>query len=451
MTLVAVATALLLSTALYAALLAIMRSQAQTDLLQHLAHQGRRVVAAADAGRLDAYPFSSTRTLQQVVDQNGRVVAATPGMQGRPPVPIPHPNPVDDRLTTRACGIDVPGGSCFTIVEFRVRNDTQTLYVLTLAPEVPLVARPAAAAFLGLLIPLTAAFAGWGAWATASRALRPAAAIRRELDEITATDLGRRVPVEPRDDEVTKLATSINATLDRLERAVARQRAFVSDVSHELRSPLTGLRVELEFALTEPDDADLHQALQGVLSNTDRLGAVVADLLALARLDAGKGFPREEIDLAELAEQEIRRRPRRSHFDLIRDGPVRVVGGPSELARLLTNLIDNADRHAAEAVAVRVHHAPATATRSAAAVVEVVDDGVGVAAEDRERVFERFTRLADARHRDAGGTGLGLAISRDIAEAHHGTLTVTGRLDDRPGARFVLRLPVHDPPLSPAR
>ncbi|QKG18602.1 signal transduction histidine kinase-like protein [Actinomadura verrucosospora] len=442
----AVATALLLSTALYTALLVIMRSQAQADLLQHLAQQGRKVVAAADAGRLDEYPFSSTRALQQVADQDGRVVAATPWMRGRPLVPVPRPNPVDNRLTTDICGIDAPGGSCFTTVEYRVRTDPQTLYVLTLAPATPLVARPAAAASLGLLVPFAAALAGWGAWATANRSLRPAVAIRRELDEITATDLGRRVPVEPRDDEVAKLATSINATLDRLERAVARQRAFVSDVSHELRSPLAGLRVELELALTEPGGADLHQALQAILSSTDRVAAVVADLLALARLDAGKDFQREEVDLAEMAEQEIRRRPRRSRFDLVREGPVRVVGGPSELARLLTNLIDNADRHAEEAVTVRVHCAPATATRSATAVVEVVDDGIGVAAEDRDRVFERFTRLADARHRDAGGTGLGLAISRDIAEAHHGTLTVAGRLDDRPGARFILRLPVHELP-----
>lgn len=444
MTLVAVATAVLLSTALYAALLWIMHGQARTEQIQRLAHQGRTVVAAADAGRLADYPFPSSRALQQVVDQNGRVVAATPGMLGRPPVPAPRPNPVDDRLTARGCGIDAPGGSCFAIVEFRVRNDSQTLYVLTLAPETPLIARPGAAAVLGLLIPLTAALAGWGAWATASRALRPAAAIRRELDEITATDLGRRVPVESRDDEVTKLASSINATLDRLERAVARQRAFVSDVSHELRSPLAGMRVELELALTEPDGADLHHALEVVLSKTDRVAEVVADLLALARLDAGKDFPREEVDLAEAAAREIRRRPRRARFELVHEGPVRAVGGPSELARLLTNLIDNADRHAEGSVAVLVHRDPATADRPATAVVEVVDDGIGVAAEDRDRVFERFTRLADGRHRDAGGTGLGLAISRDIAEAHHGTLTVTGRLDDRPGARFVLRLPAAD-------
>jgi signal transduction histidine kinase len=266
--------------------------------------------------------------------------------------------------------------------------------------------------------------------------LRPVDAIRAELDEITATDLQRRVPVPDHRDEVARLAESVNATLDRLEGAVARLRGYVADVSHELRSPLTGLRMELELALSDPDASDPYETLEAVLVNAERLHAVLDDLLAIARLEANPDFAREPVDLQALADQEVLRRPRRARFTVTDGEPVVVSGGRAELGRLITSLLDNADRHAAGTVTVALRTEP-----DGTALVEVIDDGPGIAAADRERVFERFTRLDEGRHQDAGGTGLGLAVSRDIATAHGGSLVLAEREDGLPGARFVLRLP----------
>ncbi|XRQ11714.1 sensor histidine kinase [Actinomadura welshii] len=435
-TLAAALVALVLSTALCAVLLTMIRQQAVSDTVRQLAREGRKVATALNAGVLGDVVRGSGDVLVQVTDSNGNVVAASPQMRGRAAVRFPPPTAVDDRRDGRTCDVDAPGGECFLIVEYRVGlgRDARFIYVLTPAPG-PL-PHPVTAALLILSVPLVTGLAAYGNWVAASRALRPVDEIRRELDEITATDLERRVPQPSRRDEVGRLAESINATLDRLEKAVARQRGFVTDVSHELRSPLAALRMELELALTAPDETDSQETLQAVLDNTDRLAAVVDDLLALARLESETDFTREPVDLTELTDQEVLSRPRRARITVLSEGAVTVRGGRGELARLLTNLIDNADRHAAGEVTMILRPEP-----PATAVVEVIDDGAGIAPEDRERVFERFTRLAQGRHRDAGGTGLGLAISRDIAEAHGGTLVLTDRADGAPGARFVLRLP----------
>ncbi|MWA06288.1 HAMP domain-containing protein [Actinomadura sp. LD22] len=437
-TVTAALAAFLLSTVLYLIFAVLIRQDVKGDLGEELSREGRRISTLIHAGALPVpriYPVDDT--LAQVVDGRHRVVAASSGMQGRPPLAFPRPPPGDDSRTGRSCAVDAPGGPCFQIVEYRVGlPGPGEQFVYTLAPEPGLFPRPLLAALLAVGIPAVTGLAGYGTWLSASQALRSVEAIRRELDEITATDIQRRVPVPGRRDEIAVLADSINATLDRLEEAVARQRAFVVDVSHELRSPLAGLRMELELALADPDATDLPDTLRALLNNTDRLGAVVDDLLALARLEADRNFPREAVDLTELADQEVLRRPRRARVTVLSEGPVTVAGGRSELARLLTNLIDNADRHARAAVTVIVG-----AEEPATAVVEVIDDGLGIHPEDRERVFERFTRLTEGRHRDAGGTGLGLAISRDIAAAHGGSLVLADRRADDEGARFVLRLP----------
>ncbi|TYB46987.1 HAMP domain-containing histidine kinase [Actinomadura chibensis] len=416
--------------------LAGSRQQTIVDTTRTVARDGGRVVAEINAGTLRPEIRGTGHELLQVVDARGRVVAASARMRGRPPVRFPPPAAPEGRRDGRSCDVDAPGDGCFIIVEYSVGTGPSTLYVFALAPAPGLVPQPKL--FLLLLIGVLTAttVVGYGTWRSVGRTLRPVDEIRRELDEITATDLARRVPEPSRRDEVGKLATSVNATLDRLEQAVARQRAFVVDVSHELRSPLTAVRMELELALSSPQDADVTETLRAVLINTDRLAAVVDDLLALSRLEADRNFRREPVDLTALTDEEVLRRPRRTQVTVLSEGPVTVHGGRGELARLLTNLIDNADRHAAAEVTVILRTEP-----PGTAVVEIVDDGVGIAPEDRERVFERFARLAEGRHRDAGGTGLGLAIARDIAVAHQGTLVLTDRADGRPGARFVLRLP----------
>ncbi|MFD0656998.1 sensor histidine kinase [Thermocatellispora tengchongensis] len=271
-------------------------------------------------------------------------------------------------------------------------------------------------------------------WHTVGRALAPVAAIRAKVAEITASDLHRRVPVPAARDEIAELALTVNATLDRLERAVGRHKRFVADAAHELRSPIATLRTRLELGATGPDRDLAREALVDV----ERLQSLTADLLLLARLDAAEPIPRAEVDLGQLAAEEaLRARPRqdvRVRLDIAPD--VVVHGSHGHLARLVVNLVDNAVRHAASTVTVRV------AAEDGRAVLDVRDDGPGIPAEHRESVFCRFTRLDEARARDAGGSGLGLAIARDIATLHDGTLEVAGTPDDGPGALLRAAFPL---------
>ncbi|MFE1024440.1 sensor histidine kinase [Streptomyces sp. NPDC058818] len=279
--------------------------------------------------------------------------------------------------------------------------------------------------------PLLLAVVGWVTWLVTGRALRPVAGIRREMAAITASeDLARRVPVPGTHDEVARLASTTNRTLAALESSVERQRRFVADASHELRSPIASLRTQLEVAAAHPELLDL----DGAVEDTVRLQRLAADLLLLARLDAGERPADARVDLAALAREEAGGRSGvsvRAEGDDA--GEVTVAGSRGQLGRVLANLLDNARRHARSAVEVSVRR------DGDAAVVAVADDGEGVPVADRERIFERFVRLDAARSRDDGGAGLGLAIARDVAVRHGGTLTV----HEAPagGALFELRLP----------
>jgi signal transduction histidine kinase len=279
-------------------------------------------------------------------------------------------------------------------------------------------------------------------WLVTRRALRPVEAIRAELAAITSSgDLARRVPEPGSRDEVAGLAATTNATLAALEGSVARQRGFVADASHELRSPIASLRTQLEVAAAHPELLDL----DGLVDDVVRLQHLAADLLLLARLDAGdRPSPAERarpVELADLVRQEAARRSggtgaggRRVRIGTdVRASPV-TPGPEGRLARVLGNLLDNAERHAAGVVLLTLDE------EDGAAVLRVADDGPGVPPADRERVFERFVRLDDARARDEGGAGLGLAIARDLVRAQGGTLAV----GEAPagGALFEVRLPL---------
>jgi signal transduction histidine kinase len=268
-------------------------------------------------------------------------------------------------------------------------------------------------------------------WLVTRRALRPVEGIRSEMSAITASqDLARRVPEPATHDEVARLARTTNETLAALETSVERQRRFVADASHELRSPIASLRTQLEVGAAHPELLDV----DGAVADTVRLQELAAGLLLLARLDAGERPGEARVDLATLAGEELSQRPAgrvavRTHLE-----PVEVAGSRSQLARVVGNLLDNAQRHARSRVDVAVR------AEGPWAVVEVVDDGAGVPEAERERIFERFVRLDDARARDDGGAGLGLAIARDVAVRHGGALTV--RSSPAGGALFELRLPV---------
>ncbi|MFF8918254.1 sensor histidine kinase [Streptomyces sp. NPDC015032] len=276
-------------------------------------------------------------------------------------------------------------------------------------------------------------------WVTVGRALAPVEAVRREAAEITANDLHRRLPVPPARDEISRLATTLNATLDRLDRAVTRLRTFTGDVSHELRSPLTTLRTRLELALARPDSAHWPQVAAEALEDTDHLQGLVSDLLLLARLDAHHAPHHRQVDLTPLTHDLARQPGATLPVEIDAASPAPVLGNAAHLTRLLTNLMENARRHAATTIQVRV------AVDGQDVVLEVTDDGPGIPADDRERVFDRFTRLDDARTRQDGGTGLGLAIARSIATTHGGTLTAQAPTGSQGGARLVLRLPKAPP------
>lgn len=270
-------------------------------------------------------------------------------------------------------------------------------------------------------------------WLVTRRALRPVEGIRREMAAITASeDLTRRVPEPDSRDEIAALARTTNETLTALEASVERQRRFVADASHELRSPIASLRTQLEVAEAHPELLDL----PGAVADTVRLQALAADLLLLARLDAGEKPGGGTVELGALVREEVSQRTGDRIAVAVEapEGEAFVVNGSrGQLARVVGNLLDNAQRHAGTSVAVSV------AADGRGVRVEVRDDGDGVPEEERERIFERFVRLDDARSRDDGGAGLGLAIARDVAARHGGTLTV--HRADGGGAAFLLRLP----------
>lgn len=249
-------------------------------------------------------------------------------------------------------------------------------------------------------------------WFAVGRALRPVAAIRTKVADITARDLHQRVPVPRSKDEIAALATTVNGTLDRLETAVDRHKRFVADAAHELRSPIATLRARLELA-------ERSELTTEALTDVQRLQSLAADLLLLARLDAGEPLQTADLDLGQAAAEESLRITRRPDLGLKLDIEPDVViqGVRGHIDRLVTNLVHNAVRHAATTVEVRVRGEGSTA------VLEVLDDGPGIPEGQREAVFDRFTRLDEARARDAGGAGLGLPIARDIAVLHGGTLT----------------------------
>jgi len=273
-------------------------------------------------------------------------------------------------------------------------------------------------------------------WLVVGRALRPVDTIRREVDAIGPAELDRRVAEPPTDDEVGRLARTMNRMLARLDGAARAQRRFVSDASHELRSPLASIRQHAEVARAHPDRLGDGELAEVVLAEGARLQDLVEQLLLLTRLDEGAlALARRPVDLDDLVLADARRLRDAGAVTVDTAGvtATRYEGDERMLARLTRNLADNAARHATSRVALAV--------RVVGERVELTvdDDGAGIPAGERERVFERFVRLDEGRARDAGGSGLGLAIVAEIARAHGGSVRVT----ESPlgGARFTVSLP----------
>jgi signal transduction histidine kinase len=379
--------------------------------------------------RPEQLTFGTTTRIVQVLDRDGDVVASTPGAErvllrsiqrSEPPLRVTFVRTSDGQRLLAYRAVVAPAGR----------------YTIAVASPLDAVRRSVDTVgdVLWLATPFLVALVAALAWFLTGRALRPVEVLRAEVDEITHTTMHRRVPVPPGSDEVARLATTMNDMLDRLEGAADRQRRFVADASHELRSPITTMRADLEVALRSPAGVDWPDLARRMLAENERLSLLVDDLLELARLDEGRpARPRVDVDLDDLVHDEAARASSRVHVDVAGVSAGRVHGDLRQLGQVVRNLVDNAARHASSRVAVTL------TTEGPEAVLRVDDDGPGVPAGDRERVFERFARLDEGRAREGGGAGLGLALVQRVVAAHGGTVTV----GDAPlgGARFEVRLP----------
>jgi signal transduction histidine kinase len=397
----------------------------------------RAVATLVTQGALTEPIAASAGVQVQVVDAQGRVLAVSATADRL--VPILYPDELrslpDGRVTV------IPGDRIgmrgpVRVVAMEAGKPTEQKRVL--------VARSAADAAAGvhvlrvtLLIayPILIALLAAVSWRVVGAALRPVEALRAGAEDITGRARSDRLPVPDSRDEIHRLAVTLNDMLHRLDSARARQRAFVADAAHELRSPLTNMRTELEVAQRLPDDTDWPALSSDLLTDVERLSRLVDDLLLLARADDAAtraAAPMVPVELGGLLAQVAAKYPTVGYAQP--PAPLTVSGEPDALARAVTNLLDNGLRHAASTVTLTA------APDGPDAVITVIDDGPGIPAADRKRVFDRFTRLDDGRARDAGGAGLGLAIVRELVRRHHGTITLS---DATPGLRAQIRLPAN--------
>lgn len=368
----------------------------------------------------------------QVVDSSGEIVAASPKVRGGPAVADLSPGG-----SREISGLRGEEEDPFMVVAAGAAAPEGRLLVLAGRSLDPVEESSATVARILLPgIPLLIAVLAVTTWGVVGRALRFVESIRAQVAEISGSELHRRVPDPPGNDEIARLAQTMNAMLARLEADRQRQSRFVSDASHELRSPLTTIRNQAEVALAHPEGTRLEELAEGVLAEDLRLEKLADDLLVLAAGDEHRGPSKHRpVDLDDLVLEEARRLREGTslHVDTTGVSGGRTLGDASQLRRVVRNLADNAARHAAAAVTFSL------CQEGDLVVLVVDDDGPGIAPADREFVFERFTRLDDARDRDRGGAGLGLAIVRECVGAHGGTISVL----DAPlgGARFEVRLP----------
>jgi signal transduction histidine kinase len=403
-----------------------------------LVSTARQEISAIDAQLAEGVPpqqaviTGGDDVVVQLVDGNGTVVASDhKSTRARPLLTGPG-----TRHDARVRGQD----DTFTLVaRARSGSGPVRLVVVGRSTEQADNARGVTALLLALSVPVVVTLLALIVWMSVGRALRPVEAMRREADAITSAHLHRRLALPPGHDEIHRLAITLNEMLDRIDQSHRLQRQFVSDASHELRSPLSTIRQSAEVARSYPDHMSIEGLADDVLSESSRLEGLVNALLLLARLDDNDQPLVDDlvglVDLDDLVLEEVER-IRRS-FDVrvdvsgVSGGQVR--GNAILLAQVVRNLVDNAVRHADAVVSVSVHE------QGEGVEMVVADDGVGIAEEDRERVFQRFVRLDEARNREAGGAGLGLAIVRRILDVSGGTVL----LDDSPmgGARFTVTLP----------
>lgn len=407
-----------------------------------VAARARDLAALVSAGRLpDPLRGVGDESLAQVVARDGTVLAASANIVGEPPVVAAEEAGRQGDVVTAEVRDDRQDVESYRVRGVAARSPGRGPVVVYVGTSTESVAETVATA-RGLLVagvPATALLLGLLTWVVVGRALAPVQAINTTVGEITAADLTRRVPEPATGDEVARLAATMNAMLARLDAAGRRQREFAADASHDLQSPLTRFRTRLEVALAHPSTTEWSALAAELLADSAEMERLVRDLLFLAREDEsvdGPARPTSLVDLDDVVLDEaarLRGSAASVHLDTSAVSAAPVAGHRGDLGRMVRNLLENATGHAAGRVDVGL-----SATDGIVELV-VADDGPGIPADQRDRVFDRFVRLDGARTRGTGGSGLGLAIVRTVATRHGGSVAVAD--DAGPGATFVVRLP----------
>lgn len=378
--------------------------------------------------------------IAQVIADDGIVLAASPNVAGRPAVARLHPGEEVQTGTFQAPDDQEVETYRFWYASGPSPDGPVTVYVgnsLEAVSEASVVLRWA----LGVGVPVIVVLLGVAIWLLLGRVIGRLDRIRAEVDRITEENLDRRVAGDGVEDEVGRLAATMNAMLERLDVAARRQRDFVADVSHDLQSPLTAQRVALEVALAGSDGVDAARLRDEVLGATADMERLVGDLLELASIDAHGAASPTHLDLDAIVLEEAARARSSSAAD-VDTGAVSAApayANAADVRRIVRNLLDNAAEHAESRVRLVVDSADVDGWRCAQLLV--VDDGAGVPAEHRDKIFDRFHRAETARSR-RGGSGLGLSIARELAERNGGSVDL---VDASRGTTMRLRLPLSPP------
>ncbi|HEX6446183.1 MAG TPA: ATP-binding protein [Streptosporangiales bacterium] len=437
--LTAAATLVIAIGAAVAATLLVVRIQGGlTNALDTTLRQRASDVASASRGDdiRSGIPAGRVGEIVQVVRPDGRIYAASTNITGRGRIFrfLPHASEHSTIRTVRGVRVGEEAETYRVVAERAQDKRHLIVYVGRPVDEIQDSVGDLITT-LAIGVPVIVILLGIVGWLLVGRALQPVESLRRQVATMSTSDLRLRLTPSGTNDELHRLAETFNDLLRRLHSAGRRQQQFVADAAHELRSPLAAIRTQLEVAMRHPDDPEFAAAAPDLHADVLRLSRLVDDLVQLARMDADPWLRHDPVDLEEILFVEVRQARRWARVE-IGEGDIaaaRVVGDPDALTRVVRNLLDNAIRHAASRVDVGL------AVAGPFARLTVADDGPGIAPADRRRVFERFTRLDEARSRDAGGHGLGLAIVHEIVTVHHGDVHVE---DNDPGARFVVRLPL---------
>jgi signal transduction histidine kinase len=413
------------------ALVAFVRGSLRDSVRTETQLRARRVAESIAASEPTFESGAFDEEFVQVLRRDGTVLTSSPNVSGEPPLAVLAPG---EERSIGAVPFET-GSFLLVATAANVGADTYTViagHTLETVTE----ATAAMVTVLAVTIPLLLLVVALVTWRVVGRSLAPVEGIRREVEAISSSELHRRVPDPPGADEISRLASTMNSMLQRLEEGHLRERRLVSDASHELRSPITSIRQHAEVALSHPETTTTPELATVALEESARLQRIVEDLLLLSSLDEGSLHLRmAPVDLDDIVLEESKRLRATTGLQIGTDAVSagRVSGDRPKLERLVRNLTDNAARHARGLVVLSLR------STDDGVVFAVEDDGTGVPTEDRIRILERFVRLDEARDRDSGGSGLGLAIVQELAGAHQATLVVTEAAVG--GARFEVRFP----------